>query len=251
MGGRSYIDTVRRYFWFSGRELRALCIVIFVFAFIFSFREWGDETFDLMIGLGNFFRALLIVALVVLIHETGQRLAALKVGFRTEVKIWWYGIIAGLILVLLSRGKLMFVAATGMWIHHLAVHRLGYFRYGPNVQAFGVIAMMGPLANIAAATFVKFLQVNLHVIPATSVFAQKFFFFSWLFAVLNLIPIPPLDGSRLLFWSRLTFAFVFGAIAGYLVLYSLGIYSYILGLLIGGAVWLGFYVFFESKWWKG
>jgi Zn-dependent protease len=251
MGGRSYWDTVRRYFWFSGRELRSLAIVVLAFAFIFSFNEWGYEKFDFLIGVGNFFMAIIVVALAVFIHEAGQRLAALKVGLKTEVRIWWYGLLAALILVFISRGKLMFFAATGMWIHHMAVHRLGHFRYGPNVQAFGVIALMGPVANIIAATFVKFLQVNLHLIPMESVFVQKFFFFSWLFAVLNLLPIPPLDGSRLLFYSRLTYAFIFGAIAGYLVLYSLGIYSYVLALVIGGAVWLLFYVFFERKWWKG
>ncbi len=250
MGERTYIDTIRRYFWFSGRELRGLAVVVLVFAFIFSFREWGVDKFDVVVGFGNFFMAVIIVALVIFIHEAGQRLTALKVGLKTEVRVRWYGLIAALILCFVSRGKLTLFAATGMWIHHMAVHRLGYFRYGPNVQAFGVVAMMGPLANIAVATFVKFLQVNLHLIPAGSIFAQKFFYFSWIFAVLNLLPIPPLDGSRLLFWSRLTFAFVFGAIAGYLVLYSIGIYSYILALIIGGAVWLGFYVFFERKWWQ-
>lgn len=251
MGERSYIDTIKKYFWFSGQELRGLAIVVLVFAFIFSFREWGVDRFNVVTGLGNFFTAMIIAAIVIFIHEAGQRLSALKVGLKTEVRVWWYGLIAALILCFISRGRIMFLAATGMWIHHLAVHRLGYYRYGPNVQAFGAVAMMGPLANIAVATFVKFLQVNLHLIPIDSVFAQKFFFFSWLFAVLNLLPIPPLDGSRLLFWSRLTFAFVFGAIAGYLVLYSMGVYSYILALVIGGAVWLGFYIFFERKWWKG
>ncbi len=248
MGGRSYIDTVRRYFWFSRNELKSLAIVILVFAFIFSFREWGKDTFDVVAGLANFFRAVIIVALAVFIHEAGQRLAAIKIGFRTEVKIWWYGLMAALILCFLTRGTVTFFAATGMWIHHMAFHRIGHFRYGPNVKSFGIIAMMGPLANIIAATFVKFIQVNLHLIPMDSVFVHKFFIFSWIFALVNLIPIPPLDGSRLLFYSRLAYAFVFGAIGGYLLLLSIGVYSYILALIIGVAVWLGFYIKFERKW---
>lgn len=251
MGERSYIDTVKRYFWFSKEELKSLAVVILVFAFIFSFREWGEETFNFSIGLKNFITALVIVAIGVFIHEAGQRLAALKVGFRTEVRVWWYGIIAALILCFISRGSIMFFAATGVWIHHMAIHRLGAFRYGPNVQAFGVIALMGPVANILAATLVKFLQVNLHLFPMNSILIDKFFLFSWLFAVLNLLPIPPLDGSRLLFYSRLTYAFVFGAIAGYLILYSLGVYSYVFALACGGLVWLLFYIFFEREWWVG
>jgi len=248
MQGRNYLDLLKKYFWFSADELKSLAIVIVVFAFIFSFREWGKETFDLFIGLGNFFRAIIIVALGVFIHEAGQRLYALYIGFRTEVKVWWYGILAALILCFVSEGNLLFFAATGVWIHHMAGHRLGHFRYGPNVQAFGIIALMGPIANILAATFVKFLQVNLHLIPLNSVFAEKFFFFNWLFAVLNLLPIPPLDGSRLLFYSRLTYAWFFGAIAGYLLFYALGIYSFILAFFCGWLVWLIFYVFFERVW---
>jgi len=251
MKGRTYFDTVKRYFWFNKQEWRSLAIITVVFAFIFSFNEWGDTAFDFMIGIGNFARALIIVAMGIFIHEAGQRLAGLKIGFRTEVKIWWYGIIAALILAFISRGSILFFAATGMTLHHMATHRLGHFRYGPNVRAMGVIALMGPVANILAATFMKVLQVNLHLIPMDSVFAYKFFLFNWVFALVNLLPIPPLDGSRLLFYSRLTYAFVFGTIAGYLILFSLGVYSYVLALIIGIAVWLSFYVFYESEWWKG
>ena len=251
MEGRTYADTIKRYFWFSKNEIKSLVIVIAVFAFIFSFREWGEQTFDFAAGMKNFLIAVIIASIGVFAHETGQRLAALKVGFRTEVRVWWYGLIAALILCFASSGRIMLFAATGMWIHHMAVHRLGHFRYGPNVQAFGVIALMGPIANILLATVLKVLQVNLHLLPMNSPFIDKLFLFNWLFAVLNLLPIPPLDGSRLLFYSRLTYAFVFGAIAGYLVLYSLGIYSYVFAIACGGLVWLMFYIFFERDWWKG
>lgn len=248
MKGRSDWHTIKKYFRFTKNEIKSLSILILVFAFIFSFNEWGEDKFDFVVGMGNFFVAILVVGIVVLVHDSGQKLAALKVGFRAETQIWWYGLIFALILCFISGGKIIFFAATGMWLHHMAIHRLGHFRYGPNVQAMGVIALMGPVANIVVATFVKFLQVNLHIIPMNSVFVDKFFFFSLLFAVLNLLPIPPLDGSRLLFYSRLTYAFVFGTIAGYLILFSFGIYSYILALICGGAVWLAFYIFFEKEW---
>ena len=248
MKGRTYLATVKQYFRFSKQEIKNLAIVILVFAFIFSFNDWGEETFDFFIGMRNFVIALIVVGISVFIHDAGQKLAALKVGLRAETKIWWYGIIAALVLCFISRGNLMFFAATGMWVHHMAIHRLGSFRYGPNVQAMGVIALMGPVANILAATLVKFLQVNLHIIPMGSPFVDKFFFFSWLFAVLNLLPIPPLDGSRLLFYSRLTYAWIFGAIAGYLLFYALGIYSFVIAFFCGWAVWLLFYIFFEREW---
>jgi len=248
MKGRSDWDTIKKYFRFTKNEIKSLIIVILVFAFIFSFNDWGEDKFDFVVGMSNFFVAIIIVGIAVLVHDSGQKLAALKVGFRAETQIWWYGILLALILCFISGGKLMFFAATGMWLHHMAIHRLGHFRYGPNVQAMGVISLMGPVANILVAIFVKFLQVNLHLIPMNSVFVDKFFFFSWLFALLNLLPVPPLDGSRLLFYSRLTYAWVFGAIFGYLIFYSLGIYSIIIAFVSGWALWLVFYIFFEKEW---
>jgi len=68
-----------------------------------------------------------------------------------------------------------------------------------------------------------------------------------IYALCNLLPIPPLDGSRILFWSRLFYVFLFGSIAGYLVLVKLGIFSYIWALLIGGLAWLYFLVYHEMK----
>jgi Zn-dependent protease len=79
---------------------------------------------------------------------------------------------------------------------------------------------------------------------------NKLFIFNLAFAVWNLLPIPPLDGSKLFFHSRLTFAFIFGSVLGYTVLAGFGVYSWILGLIIGGIIWLLYYVSFEVGAWN-
>ena len=68
------------------------------------------------------------------------------------------------------------------------------------------------------------------------------------FAAWNLLPIPPLDGSKVFYYSRLTYVFIFGSIASYVfMVYFLNIYSYIYALLIGCVIWLLYYIFLERK----
>ena len=243
----NYKDKLRRYFRFNKEEIKIILIAIFTFSFILSFDQWGKESFDVAAGLFHFSIALIIVSISMFIHETSHRLVALYTGFRAETKLWWHGIWIGLILCVISRGKFMMFAATGVWMHHLAYHRLGWFRYGPNTLAFSLISLVGPLTNLFVGTFFKELS-NIFTFsdPINSLF-QQIFFFNLLFAAWNLLPIPPLDGSRVFFASRLTYVFVAGSIIAYAILVVLGIYSYIFALLLGGLAWLLFYIAFESK----
>ncbi len=243
----NFIDKFKRYFWFSKEEMKGLLLVVAVFAFVFSIGDWidGAPAYEIARSLAV---SLVIVFVSVLVHQTGQRLYAVHRGLKIETQVWWYGVMICLILGILSRGKLMFFAGTGIWLHHIAKQRIGFFRYGRNVDEFAWIAFCGPLANIIFATVVKNIQLYFTFIPINPVIADKIFFFNWLYAGINLLPIPPLDGSRFFFMSRLWYAFIAGTILGYLFLITAGIYSYIFALLIGGATWLVFYIFFERAW---
>jgi len=245
MSERTYWATLKHYFRFNREEQKTLIIQILVFAFILSFDQWGEDRFSLAVGLTNYFLAVIIATIGVLIHEAGHRLYAIKFGFRAETKLWWYGLVIGMILVILSNGKLKFFAASGVFIHVLGVHRLGHFRYGPNIFAFCMVALSGPLLNIFFATFLKTIDVWFGVGLTAIPFFQNLFLFNWIYAVCNLLPIPPLDGSRIFFWSRLFYVFLFGTIGGYLVLVFIGIYSYIWALLLGVTAWLLFLIFYE------
>ncbi len=95
------------------------------------------------------------------------------------------------------------------------------------------------------------MQFNLHLVPMDNVFFNKLFLINWAIAAYSLIPIPPLDGSRVFFASRLTLMFLFGCIGGYVLLILLfGIYSYIWALVIGISVWFIYYSTFERKAWR-
>ena len=242
------IDKIKRFFWPSKEEWKALIIMTLAFAFIFSFNEWGTDSFDLSMGLKNFSIAFIIAGISVFIHEAGHRIMALKFGFRAETKLWWYGIIIGIVLTIITGGKLVFLAAHGIFIHQLSTHRLGYFRYGPNILVFGLISLMGPLCNIFFATIIKTADVWFGAGLTNVPFFAKLFIFNWILAAWNLLPIPPLDGSRMLFYSRMWYAFIFGAIGSYVILvYLFGIYSYFIAIALGAIIWLIYYLTVERK----
>ena len=241
MTWNNYWSKVKKYFSFNRFEIRAFFLTTFILAFIWSFDKWGVKTFDFKAGLFNYVIALLLIGSALFVHHAGQKLWGLRKGFRVQQRLWWYGLIFSLLLVFLTDGKVKFLAASGIFM--LKGHRLGAFRYGTNIRTYAAICLAGPIANILFGTFFKQLVI-IGLLPAS--IGNPIFTVNMLFAVWNLIPIPPLDGSRILYSSRLLFAFLFGAIAGYVILIQFNIYSYIFAALIGVLTWFLFLVFFEK-----
>lgn len=236
MSWNNYLSKVKKYFWFNKLEFRAFFVSVVVFAFVWSLNNGRIE-------LENFLVSLVLVGVVLFVHHSGQRLWGLRLGFRVEQKLWWYGIIISLILAFISFGSFKFLAASSTLIFMLQGHRLGAFRYGPNLKDYAAVCLAGPVSCILFGVFFKQLS-TMGLFPVF--FADSVFKLCLILAVCNLVPVPPLDGSRILYSSRLFFAFLFGAVAGYVALfYFFQIYSFIFAVLIGVLVWFLFYVFFE------
>ncbi len=231
MSFRNFIDKLKRYFWFSAEELKAFVIVVLVGALIYSWNDWGIDRFDASVGIINFILAIILVTIAVFVHHAAQRVFALQLGFRAEQSLWWYGLIGGLLLAILTRGNLIFFAATSTMIHLLPIHRLGSFRYGPNLATLSKIVFMGPFANAALALLSKWLIFWGLVSPEAG---HRFFLLNAMFALTSLLPIPPLDGSKIMYSSRIEYLVVFLCFAAFAVLgYVFRVYSATWAFVIG------------------
>jgi len=245
------LDKTKRYFKFTPLEIRSLIIAILVIAFIISFSEWGYGTnFSFRIGMFNYFNAILIVALSFLIHISIQRVWSLGTGFRLEWKMWSFGLLFGLIMAFLTNGLFWFILPGGFIVHHMAGHRLGWFRYGINYWAVGLIAVTGPLATIFLAAIFKALSA----VVFTSLI-HKLIVFNIVYAVYSVLPIPPLDGSKTFYGSRMLYAFTTSGIVAAAILLNpklnIGVGIALLSsFFIGVILWLLYFIFFEHKAWK-
>ncbi|MFH0979229.1 MAG: hypothetical protein V1837_08095 [Candidatus Woesearchaeota archaeon] len=245
----AYTDLLKRYFPFTENETKAFIISVLALTLIVSFNDRA-ESFSLAHWLGNFLIWLVIVAISLFVHHAGHRLLGLKVGNRVEYQLWWYGLLVGLIVMFVTRGRIWLLIPGGILIHHMPIQRLGRFRYGPNVFSLAMIALFGPLASIALALLVKTPQVWFNFALFGPTFVENVYIFNLAIAAYALLPIPPLAGSRIFFASRPIYILIATAVIAYALLAYAKIYSALLAILIGVIVWAVFVFQFEKGAWK-
>ena len=134
-------------------------------------------------------------------------------------------------------------------LHILAGHRLGWFRYNINYFGQAMIALAGPLFSFMLIILLKVLH---HFFPSQLLYdAIKF---NVIYTVTSLIPIPPLDGSKIFFGSRMLYAFVLPAMLAAAILMIVDVpifFAIVLSFLIGIVLWLTYYITFERNAWTG
>ncbi|MBI2652513.1 hypothetical protein HYX00_03515 [Candidatus Woesearchaeota archaeon] len=242
-------DKIKRYYKFTSYEIRGLIISILAIAFIISFKDWGATNFDFRVGLYNLFNAILIVALSILIHDAGQRLWGLAIGYRVEFRMWSFGLLAALVIAFISNGNLWLIVPSGFMLHHLAGHRLGWFRYGINYFGQAMVALAGPLF-----TFMLIILLKAIYAFSPNPLIQKAIIFNVVYVITSLLPIPPLDGSKIYFGSRMLYAFALPAliVATILMIVNIPIFfAIVLSFLVGIVLWLTYYISFERRAWTG
>ncbi len=244
------IGKIKRYYRFSRSEFLSFIVAVIVLSFIVSFREWGSGSeVNLAAGLFNWFNAALLFVLIFIFYNFAQRVSGLSVGYNVEYKIWSVGLLIGVVFAFASRGRIWVLVPGGILIHHLAGHRLGHFRYDLSNFAQGMISVAGTVSLITLAALFKVLNSFF-----VSTLLDKFILICVVMAIYDILPIPPLTGSKLFFGSRMVYAFMAGTIivAGILLLLDINVLMAIIGsIIIGIILWLVYYIFFEQKVWRG
>ncbi|HUK19027.1 MAG TPA: site-2 protease family protein [Bryobacteraceae bacterium] len=72
------------------------------------------------------------------------------------------------------------------------------------LNGLALVSLAGPASNVVMAVVLAILAVGtVHTLPAFAQFAQRGVVLSLYLAILNMLPIPPLDGSKLLLAARI------------------------------------------------
>jgi Zn-dependent protease len=180
------------------QEIRDIAISAAVLAFIFAYHLSGGISNPEGLVV-NFPIALVVISLGFILHEIGHRQIARRFKCYAEYKLWKQGLILAIIITFITNGAFIFAAPGAVMIYPRSDL---WGRSAPlSRRGSGLISVAGPIVNIILAG--AFLILNL-VYPL-SVFGTNVFLYgslinTWL-AVFNLIPIPPLDGSKIFAWN--------------------------------------------------
>ncbi len=180
------------------RELEDLAVSFVVLVFIFS---------NFNARLIPYVTPAVITAFI--FHELAHRQMARKYGYVAFYKRWDIGIAFALavgILTKLTTGQAWVFAALG------AVHIYAPYQYWDDREAYGRISFAGPLTNIAVGIAAGIIA-KFYLMPHTTLWAVLRFTSMinlWL-AFFNLLPIPPLDGYKVLRWNTGYWAVAIGA----------------------------------------
>ena len=177
--------------------------------------SWGTITlaFSLVLSenflnLYSFFEALPIAALGVgsgfILHELAHKYVAIRYGAHAEFRMWSTGLILAIILPIVTGliGRPFLFAAPG------AVYIFDHVSRKQN----GLISLAGPATKVVLGVLFIFLGLLFDGAFFSRLFlsAASINFFLGFF---NMIPIFPLDGSKVLAWNGLVWAIVFFPLA--------------------------------------
>ena len=194
-------------FRFTGKEIRDLIISFIVIALGFTILYSNGDYSNIglvfpivMIGVGAGF----------IFHELGHKFVAMHYGYYAEYELWP----TGLIIALVSSFFGFIFAAPGAVV---------IYSNGIEKKTNGIISIAGPIVNIILGLIFFLILVSLgdfaytetgYLVALTCVLGTRINFF---LAAFNLLPIPPLDGSKVMAWSVPVWLITF-AIAALLVL---------------------------------
>ena len=200
-------------FRFTKKEIRDLIISFLIISFIVIALGFtilysnGDYS-----HIGIVFPVVMIgVGVGFIFHELGHKFVAMHYGYYAEYELWP----TGLIIALVSSFFGFIFAAPGAVV---------IYSQGMEEKTNGLISIAGPLVNIALGLIFFLILGSLGDFVYTEAGAIVYLIcvlgtrINFFLAAFNLLPIPPLDGSKVLSWSVPIWLVTF-AIAAILVLF--------------------------------
>ncbi len=194
----------------SSRELYALSAALLVLGLSFSMRYVFSGLRPLEV-LEVFLLTLLVIGTGFLGHELAHKFSAQRYGCWAEFKLWTVGAIMALLFAVISQGTFIFAAPGAVYI----ASRSSYFGEGIDRKANGVISLVGPMVNIAAAAIFAIALAGSAALGFGDLVVGNAFHFLrvgvqiniWLGAF-NMIPFFILDGQKVFTWDRKIWAAV-------------------------------------------
>ena len=194
---------------FSRTEIRDILIAMLVLSVAFTAIMYrgsnlsNNEALNLLYIFGL---SLVLVSTGFLLHELAHKFVAQRYGAWAEFRMYPMGLVMALMFSIMG---FLFAAPGAVYIDG-----------NINVKKNGIISVAGPLVNLIAggiAFAVMFATDGL-----LSDIARMFAFFNVFLAFFNLLPIYPMDGSKIFKWNPPIYVCMMAiAVLGLLTLYGI------------------------------
>jgi Zn-dependent protease len=181
---------------FSVEELKELLISALVIGFVFAWIMRKHPIFSGTSFFVVFVVMLIAVGAAFIFHELAHKFVAQRYGCWAEYRMWETGLIIAFFLAVTVG---IVFAAPG------AVHIEGRY-HQISKRENGLISLAGPLTNLSLG--IAFLTLTFKEGIIATLGSIGFFVNTWL-ALFNLIPFPPLDGSKVMGWNFAVWGAVF------------------------------------------
>jgi hypothetical protein len=192
------IERIKEFYNFDKQEIFGLLVVTLIMGFIFSFRNWGEEQFNLIFGLKNLFLAIIVAGISFWFKISCQKVYGVSAGQSNTFEVWWNGIVIMLVVAFITRGWVPLALVGGMASSFMVKQRLGEFRYGFSTWVMAISAAWAIWGSLILATLFAI---------GTYFFPQSFFFdiglkMNLMIAFCSWLPLPQQDGLSLFFGSK-------------------------------------------------
>jgi Zn-dependent protease len=178
-------------------EIRDLIIAWIILTIAFSADSILKGAFWLWIGIVGTTLGLGFIA-----HEISHKFLAQRYGCMASFRIWPIGLVAAIAIAFATSGRFVFAAPGAVYIIPYSFYRSDFL----TEREYGLIALAGPLSNILLALLLFSLSPLGGIIGVIGTFGYKVNM--WL-ALFNLIPIPPLDGNKVIMWNKGIWVLIF------------------------------------------
>jgi hypothetical protein len=224
---------VKKYFSFTAKEMQQLAVSTLVLGFMFSFQEWGVESFNLTYGVFSLFNASLVVLVALLVHIMAQKIYAVYKGYKAVYHWNTKALAIGLLIAFVSDGTLLIAVPGAVIVQLVERFRVGKRWGGSQKRDEAAICFVGPFANIILALIFKSLVSS----GFTNPLMEKLVLVSTMIAIFSILPIPTLEGFTIFYhsrsWGIFSILFIIGVST---LMYTMGFWQALFTALIVSAV---------------
>jgi len=177
---------------FETQEIKEILISTIALGFIFAY-----PNIDLMIIALYIF----VLGISFVPHELAHKFMAMKYGAYARYEMWKQGLAFALLLAVITGGGFVFAAPGAVVIYTQFMSKRGYHEIYITEKKNAYISLVGPGMNVLVA-LLFFLASPLVSGEFLGLIVAMVIHVNLFLALFNMIPMHPLDGSKIFAWDK-------------------------------------------------